>query len=355
VTRKSPGRSKAEPGRGDPPRQGRLSVSEYVAGILKGDRTILAKAVTLVESSHGADRDLAAEILETCLTQSGDQIVVGVSGVPGAGKSSLIEALGKHIIKNHGEKIAVLAIDPSSRLSGGSILGDKTRMPYLASSEMAFVRPSPSRGSLGGVAAHTRDAIALCKAAGFRNVFIETVGVGQSETAVREMVDFFLLVTLSGAGDELQGMKRGVMEIADAVAVNKADGDNVRPAEKARSDAEGALHLFPSRASGWSPRALACSARTGVGVREIWSLILEHHQSVSENGYLERVRRDQNLGWLRESVERGLMQMLSSNPIVRERLAELEQQVADGMTSPVAAAKQVLSLYSDQLHRSNED
>src|SRR3569623_2921712 len=226
MTRRSPARSKADLETLDASLPGRLSVSQYVDVILAGNPSILAKVLTLVESSHPSDAALAAEILEICLKQYVESIVVGVSGVPGAGKSSLIEAVGRHIVTQHEEKVAVLAVDPSSRLSGGSILGDKTRMPFLASSKMAFVRPSPSKGKLGGVAAHTRDAIVLCKAAGFRNVFVETDGIGQSETAAREMVDFLLLLTLAGAGDELQGIKRGVMEMADVIAVNKADGDN---------------------------------------------------------------------------------------------------------------------------------
>jgi LAO/AO transport system kinase len=331
-------------------RREQFSASRYVEGILGGDRSILAKAITLIESSHPGDCELAAEILEDCVKRAGHSIVVGVSGVPGAGKSSLIEVLGKQIITTYREKVAVLAIDPSSRVSGGSILGDKTRMPFLASSEMAFIRPSPSRGRLGGVAEHTRDSIALCEAAGYRNVFVETVGVGQSESAVRDMADFFLLVALAGAGDELQGIKRGVMEMADTVAVNKADGDNVRQAEKARAEAERALHFLSASASGWTPRAIACSARTGVGVREIWALILEHHKVISQCGYVDQLRREQNLRWLHENVERGLMQMFVSNPMVEQRMTELEMEVGAGQITPTAAARRLLSLFkSDRL------
>lgn len=340
-------RDKSEEGSGAraTPRREKYSASRYVDGVLAGNRSILAKAITLIESSHPADCEIAAEILEVCLKRDRHSIVVGVSGVPGAGKSSLIEVLGKEIITTHGEKVAVLAIDPSSKISGGSILGDKTRMPFLASSEMAFIRPSPSRGRLGGVAEHTRDSIVLCEAAGYRNVFIETVGVGQSETAVRDMADFFLLVALAGAGDELQGIKRGVMEMADIVAVNKADGDNVRPAEKARADAERALHLLPASASGWMPRAIACSACTGLGIREIWALILEHHKIISRCGYVDQLRREQNLRWLHESVERGLMQMFVANPVVERRMEQLEKEVAAGQITPTAAARRLLSMY----------
>ena len=243
-----------------------LSHQQTVDGILRGDRAILAQAITLIESSRAADRELAELIVEDCLPHSGNSIRVGITGVPGAGKSSVIERLGAYLTGELGQKIAVLAIDPSSQLSGGSILGDKTRMQSLASSDMAFIRPSPSRGSLGGVAQRTREAMLLCEAAGYHNILVETVGVGQSETAVHEMVDFFLLITLTGAGDELQGMKRGVMELADLIAVNKADGANLTAAERARSEAENALHYFPRSANGWTPRALTCSAQTGKGI-----------------------------------------------------------------------------------------
>lgn len=340
----------------DASRLGTLSASQYIDGIKTGNRSILAKAITLIESANPADCALGADVLEACLCQDGDPIVVGVSGVPGAGKSSLIEALGKHIITEGRERVAVLAIDPSSRLSGGSILGDKTRMPFLASSDMAFVRPSPSRGTLGGVAAHTRDAIALCEAAGYRLVFVETVGVGQSETAVREMVDFLLLVALAGAGDELQGIKRGVMEMADVVVVNKADGDNIYRAEKTRADAEHALHFLSASASGWVPSAKICSVYTGLGVKEIWSAITEHHRVISSSGYLKRVRREQRVRWLHENVERGLMQMLLSSPVMQQRLAELENEVASGRATPIAGARRLLSLYDsiDRSHLKNQ-
>jgi LAO/AO transport system kinase len=354
ATHRRPVQSGAELRQSKPSLHARLSVSEYAEGIQAGDRSILARAITLVESLHPDDCTLAADILEMCLKEPGESIVVGVTGVPGAGKSSLIEALGSHIITNHHEKIAVLAIDPSSRISGGSILGDKARMPFLASNERAFIRPSPTRGKLGGIAAHTRNVIVLCKAAGFRNVFIETVGVGQSETSVREMVDFLLLVAIAGAGDELQNIKRGVMEIVDAIAVNKADGENFREAEKARAVAELALHYFPTSASGWNPPAILCSARTGLGVNEIWLRMIEHHKIVSQNGDLERRRREQNLTWLHENLERGLKQMFMSNPTMQKRLSQVEKEVATGQMSPTAASRQLLSIYASncrQRHR----
>jgi LAO/AO transport system kinase len=321
---------------------------DYVAGILNGDRAILSKAITLVESSREVDRRLADDIVDSCLRVSGDSIVIGVTGIPGAGKSSLIEALGKHIITNQRAKVAVLAVDPSSRISGGSILGDKTRMSFLASSAMAYIRPSPTRGMLGGVAHRTREAIVLCKAAGYRYVFVETVGVGQSETTVRDMVDFFLLVALAGAGDELQGIKRGVMEMADAVVVNKADGDNLCEAEKARAEAERALHFLRPSLSGWVPRAMACSARTGLGVEEIWVSILAHHDVLRESGKLEQSWRDQQLHWLHESVEEGLMQLFLADPAVQERWTDIEQKVVAGQITALSAARSLLSFYESE-------
>lgn len=346
ATEKTRTQVRIEVPRGEASHAKRLSVSQYVEGIRAGDRSVLAKAITLSESSHPVDRNVADEVLETCSRGSTDAIVAGITGIPGAGKSCLIEALGRHIITEHDERVAVLVIDPSSRLSGGSILGDKLRMPFLASSEMAFIRPSPSGASLGGVAARTRDAIALCKAAGYRNVLIETVGVGQAETSVRDMVDFLLLVAIAGTGDELQGIKRGVMEMVDAIVVNKADGDNFCGAEKARGVAEAALHYFPVSTSGWCARALVCSAKTGLGVRETWSLILEHHRMMSRSGDLERLRCAQNLAWLHESLERGLKQRFMSDPEVQKHLIEVEQKIAAGNLNPVAAARQLLSTFS---------
>ena len=343
---KTPTQLRADVWRGEASHQKRLPVSQYVEGIRAGDRSVLAKAITLAESSHPVDRDVADEVLEICCRGTTDAIVAGITGIPGAGKSCLIEAMGRHIIADHNEMVAVLVIDPSSRLSGGSILGDKTRMPFLASSEMAFIRPSPSGTSLGGVAARTRDAIALCKAAGYRNVLIETVGVGQAETSVRDMVEFLLLVAIAGAGDELQGIKRGVMEVVDAIVVNKTDGDNVREAEKARGVAETALHYFPTSASGWCARALVCSAKTGLGVRETWSLIVEHHRMMSRSGDLKRMRCAQNLAWLHESLERGLKQRFMSSAEVQKCLIEVEQEIAAGNLTPVAAARQLLSMFS---------
>jgi len=327
-------------------RRSPLSREEYVAGILRGDRAVLARAVTLIESALTADRKLAEQIVEDCLPHCGRSIRLGITGVPGAGKSCLIETLGKHLIGQHKQKVAVLAIDPSSRLSGGSILGDKTRMPTLAASDMAFIRPSPSRGVSGGVAQRTREAMLLCEAAGYGDVLVETVGVGQSETSVRDMVDFFLLVTLAGAGDELQGIKRGVMELVDLIAVNKADGENVGAAERARAQAENALHFFPAAPSGWTPRAVTCSALTGAGIPEIWKNVLQYVGLTRANGWMERTRRAQQKRWMHEMIDESLRQRFDAHPAVRHSIEALERDVAEGRTTSFRAARMLLEMYS---------
>jgi LAO/AO transport system kinase len=329
-----------------PSRRRFLSRQQIVDGILRGDRAILAQAITLIESSRAADQELAEQIVEDCLPHCGNSIRVGITGVPGAGKSSVIERLGAYLTGERGQKVAVLAIDPSSQLSGGSILGDKTRMQTLASSEMAFIRPSPSRGSLGGVAQRTREAMLLCEAAGYCNILVETVGVGQSETAVHEMVDFFLLITLTGAGDELQGLKRGVMELADLVTINKADGANLMAAERARSEAENALHYFPRPANGWTPRALTCSAQTGKGIAELWNCVLEHTGLTKANGWFRVNRQNQTRKWMHEIIEQGLRQRFDSHPIIRRRMEELEHDVLEGLTTSFRAARTLLEIYS---------
>jgi LAO/AO transport system kinase len=324
-----------------------LSREQYRDGILRGDRTVLARAVTLIESTREADREVAEQVVEDCLPHCADSIRVGITGVPGAGKSSLIEALGGFLIAEKKEKVAVLAIDPSSQISGGSILGDKTRMPTLAASEMAFIRPSPSRGMAGGVAQRTREAMLLCEAAGYRNILVETIGVGQSETAVHEMVDFFLLITLAGAGDELQGIKRGVMELADLVAVNKADGTNVDAAERARAEAQNALHFFPASGSGWTPRAMTCSALRGAGISELWALVLEYTELTRSNGWLAASRREQQRRWMQEMIDQALRQRFDAHSAVRGQIAALERDVAEGRTTPFRAARTLLEAYSD--------
>jgi LAO/AO transport system kinase len=324
----------------------RLSREQYVEGVLRGDRTILAQAITLVESSRAADASLAEDILEECLPSTGNSFRIGITGVPGAGKSSIIEVLGMLLVREYGQKVAVLAVDPSSQISGGSILADKTRMPKLASSPMAFVRPCPSRGSLGGVAQRTRETMLLCEAAGYQNIVVETVGVGQSETAVHDMVDFFLLILLAGAGDELQGMKRGVMELADLVAVNKAD---VNPAASglARREAENALHYFPLPSSGWTPRAVMCSALTGKGIPELWKCVLDHRALTTGNGSFTELRREQARKWMNDIIQQGLAQHFQSHPTIRRRLAEAEQDVLAGRITPFRAARKLLQGYTN--------
>jgi LAO/AO transport system kinase len=306
---------------------------------------LLARAITIIESDLESDAELAAEILQGVIGEAGDSLRVGITGVPGAGKSTFIDELGMHIVRQRGEKVAVLSVDPSSPVSGGSILGDKTRMERLSVEERAFIRPSPARGHLGGVAPRTRETILLCEAAGYRNILVETVGVGQSETAVFSMTDFFLLLMLSGAGDELQGIKRGILEMLDALAINKADGDNRPAAERARAEYAGALHLFPPNPDGWTPRAVTCSALTGEGIREIWEMVLLHHEKMLASGWFLRRRRQQALEWMRELVMAGLEEEFYRSPAVRDRLPELEQAVRNAHATPLTAARELLALF----------
>jgi LAO/AO transport system kinase len=270
---------------------------------------------------------------------------VGITGVPGVGKSTFIDALGMHVIRDRGEQLAVLTVDPSSPISGGSILGDKTRMERLAAEPHAFIRPSPSGGHLGGVARRTRETILLCEAAGYRNVFIETVGVGQSETAVRSMSDFFLLLMLAGAGDELQGIKRGIIEMIDGMAINKADGDNLRKAERARVEYSSALHLFPPSGDGWTPRVLACSAINNTGVGEIWQMVLDHEAQLGDAGKIAERRTRGDLQWMEELISLGLEEMFRAQPEVAERLPALRREVRDGVVTPLAASRELLRLF----------
>lgn len=325
-------------------RRRRLSIEEYAAGVRSGDRVALARAITLVESDLPSDAEPAARLLDTLLPETGRARRVGITGVPGAGKSTFIDALGLHLIRQRGERVAVLTVDPSSPISGGSILGDKTRMERLAVEERAYIRPSPSRGHLGGVTRRTRETLLLCEAAGFDTVIVETVGVGQSETAVRSMVDFFLLLMIPGAGDELQGMKRGIIEMVDAMAINKADGDNRRRAERARAEYASALHLFPASADGWVPPVLTCSALNGEGIAELWDVVLEHRAMQAAGGHLQARRRGQALLWMRELVAEGLRAMLRADPRFSARLPEVEAAVADGRMTPFAAARDLLAI-----------
>lgn len=320
----------------------RLTVAQYVDGVLAAKRSVLARAITVIESDHPADGDLATAILEAILPHTGNSRRVGITGVPGVGKSTFLDALGLHLIRACGEKVAVLSVDPSSPVSGGSILGDKTRMERLSAEEDAFIRPSPSRGHLGGVTRRTRETMLLCEAAGFTNVLVETVGVGQSETAVRSMTDYFLLLMLPGAGDELQGIKRGILEMVDGMAINKADGDNVERATRARADYASALHLFPPAPGGWVPRVLACSARTGEGVAEVWSSVLDHGALMREKNLLEPRRREQSLAWMRELISIGLEEEFSRNRRVLQQMPRWEQDVRAGTATPFAAARALL-------------
>ena len=323
----------------------RLLPDAYVEGVLRGDRAVLARAITLVESERPEDMDTAAVVLDAVLPHAGGARRVGITGVPGVGKSTFIDALGMHLVHDRGESIAVLSVDPSSPVSGGSILGDKTRMERLALEARAYIRPSPARGILGGVARRTRETILLCEAAGFGTVLVETVGVGQSETAVRSMTDFFLLLMLPGAGDGLQGIKRGIIEMVDALAVNKADGDMSPRAEQARAEYAAALHLFPATADGWSAPVLTCSALTGAGVPAIWAAVLRHRAHMEAGGHFGRRRRAQALHWMRELIATGLDGAFRADPAVAAILPALEADVAEGRTTAVAAARDVLARF----------
>ncbi len=326
-------------------RRRRLSAREYIDGILNGERAILAQAITLVESSRPDDAELSQEIIEACLPHTGDSVRVGITGVPGVGKSTFIEALGTHLTQERGERVAVLAIDPSSQKSKGSILGDKTRMEKLAADERAFIRPSPSGGSLGGITRRTRETMLLCEAAGFKNVLVETVGVGQSETAVSAMVDFFLLLMLAGAGDELQGIKRGIMEMSDLIAINKADGNNRQKARTAAREYEGALHLFPPSETGWNPRVVICSALTREGIAEIWSVILDQRRHMMDHGLFEARRQEQARQWMHEMIEQELQSRFRNDPAVKTALAAYERKVSEGRISSFRAARVLLDLH----------
>jgi LAO/AO transport system kinase len=321
-----------------------LEVSQYVEGILNRNISILSQAITLIESSLPKHHEVGQQVIEQCLPHTGKSLRIGITGVPGVGKSTFIEALGGTITQSGG-RLAVLAIDPSSERSKGSILGDKTRMETLCNDPNAFIRPSPSAGSLGGVARKTRESIILCEAAGFDTIFIETVGVGQSETAVHSMVDFFLLLMLSGAGDELQGIKRGIMEMADLIAITKADGENVEKAQMAKVQYENALHLFPKPESGWLPRVKTCSSVSKNGILEIWEEILDYDEKTKKSGYFYDRRLNQSKYWMFQSITESLKDDLFNNPQVQRVISEAEKDVLTDKISSFAAAKKILEFY----------
>jgi len=306
-----------------------------------GDRNALAKAITLVESASSKHQKEAQQVLDEILPHTGKSIRIGITGVPGVGKSTFIEALGNYLIKEKQKKVAVLAVDPTSAISKGSILGDKTRMENLAKSEHAFIRPSPSTGTLGGVASQTREAILLCEAAGYNVIFVETVGVGQSETAVHSMVDFMLLLLLPGAGDELQGMKRGIVELADLLAINKADGDNLPKMKLAKADYKRALHLFPTSENGWKPDVVACSSLTGSGIPEIWKQVEAFEQLTKTNGFFTKRRKEQRKFWLREFLTALALKNFYANKNVQKQFSKLEKMVEDEKISVAKAAQEL--------------
>ncbi|MBQ4820344.1 methylmalonyl Co-A mutase-associated GTPase MeaB [Aquimarina sp. MMG016] len=326
--------------------QKNISVDTIFKSILTKDATALSKGITLIESTQKNHWSKAQQLIEKCLPYANNSVRIGITGVPGVGKSTFIEALGNILIQK-GKKVAVLAVDPSSTISRGSILGDKTRMESLVRSKEAFIRPSPSGSSLGGVAQKTRESIILCEAAGYDVIIIETVGVGQSETAVHSMVDFFLLLKLAGAGDELQGIKRGIIEMADAIVINKADGDNEKRAREAKNQFRKALHLYPLAESSWSPEVLTCSALKNIGIEDIWELILKYLDITSKNGFFDKNRMEQNKFWLLQTIEEQLKSSFYNNPKIKEALATQIKAIQQHKITPFAAARYLLELSKD--------
>lgn len=325
-------------------KRGKRDLAGLLNGIRASDRTALARGITLVESTLESDREDADQLVEACLQSGAESIRIGITGVPGAGKSTFIEKLGLYLT-GKGYRVAVLAVDPSSTRSKGSILGDKTRMNELSRDERAFIRPSPAGDSLGGVTRKTRESISLCEAAGYQVVLIETVGVGQSETAVHGMVDFFLLLKIAGAGDELQGIKRGIVEMADAIAINKADGGNLSAARRARTTFEKALHLYPPKQDGWRPQVLLCSSTEGTGIDAVWDLIRSYRDHSREKGTFDQKRAQQNTTWFRQAVNEKLTAAFYGLPAVESAYAELEAAVAARRISPFRAAEQLMEHY----------
>ena len=326
-------------------RRKKLTADDYTDGILRGDRTILSQAITLIESSLPEHYDIAQAVVERCLPASSRSVRIGITGVPGASKSTFIDTFGTMLTRHYGRRLAVLAIDPSSQQSGGSIMGDKTRMEQLSVDPDAFIRPSPAAGTLGGVARKTRETIILCEAAGFDTILVETVGVGQSETAAHSMVDFFLVLMLAGAGDELQGIKRGIMEMADTIVITKADGSNVQKAEIARVEYKNALHLFPPSPSRWNPRVMTCSSLEKRGISEIWETIRDYVSVTKSNGWFWERRREQAVTRMHETIIDTLKNSFYSHPEVMSLLPELEKQLREGETTSYKPALMLLDKY----------
>lgn len=322
-----------------------LSIDEYADGVLNGDRAVLGRAITLVESNSRDHIDQAQELLKRLLPHTGRSIRIGITGVPGVGKSTFIESLGNFLLER-GKKPAVLAIDPSSSRTGGSILGDKTRMECLGRDSRCFIRPSPSGGTLGGVARKSRETMLVCEAAGFDVILIETVGVGQSEITVRSMVDFFLLLMLAGAGDELQGIKKGIMEIADALCINKADGDNKKHAETARSEYERALHYLQPATQGWYTHAYTCSSVTGEGIGRIWEIIEDFERQTKKSGIFESRRKSQTLDWVHAMINEQLLKLFYRHPDVSGDLPQIEKAVLDGSMPPTSAVTELFKKFN---------
>ena len=320
------------------------SSESLIEAIKKGDKIALSRAITLVESTNPIHLERANEVINGCLPYANNSVRIGITGVPGVGKSTFIEAFGTYLT-SIGKKVAVLAVDPSSSISNGSILGDKTRMEELVKDENAFIRPSASGESLGGVARKTRESIILCEACGYDTIIIETVGVGQSETAVHSMVDFFLLLKLAGAGDELQGIKRGIMEMADTIVINKADGDNIAKAKLAKTEFNRALHLFPAKSSGWIPKVTTCSAYEKTGIDNVWTIITEYFETVKANDFFEKKRIDQNQFWMMETINENLKSNFYNNTNIQSLLANTKQAVQNNEISPFAAAQILLQHY----------
>jgi LAO/AO transport system kinase len=326
-----------------PPKTAVVDIKALAIALRSGHRAALARAITLIESRRGDHQAAARELVQALLPETGKAIRVGITGSPGVGKSTTIDVLGMFLIER-GHRVAVLAVDPSSARTGGSILGDKTRMARLSASENAFIRPSPASGTLGGVAAKTREAMLLCEAASFDVVLVETVGIGQSETAVCDMTDFFLALMLPGAGDELQGIKKGLVELADMIAVNKADGDNIQRANLAAAEYRGALHILTPRSEHWQPPVLTYSALTGTGIGELWQKILDHRTAMNASGDFAARRRQQQIKWMWSMLEQRMLAQLRADPAIRAKVKKIEAEVAEGRITPALAAGQIADM-----------